>query len=47
MFLERGEVVSDALSPAGSKGCCKGSSLTACCLLRRAMEQGAVVIVLP
>lgn len=33
MFLERGEVVSDALSPAGSKGYCKGGSLTAriCC----------------
>lgn len=47
MFLERGEVVSNALSPAGSKGCCKGGSLTACCLLWRAMEQAAVIIIQP
>lgn len=31
-------MVSDAWSPVGSKGCCKGGSLTACSLLRRAME---------
>lgn len=47
MFLGMGEVVSDALSPVGSKGCCKGGSLTACYVLWRAMEQGAVLIVQP
>lgn len=47
MFLGGREVVSDALSPVGSKGCCEGGSLTACCLLQRATEQGAVLIAQP